>query len=75
MGVEVLAEVRVQLLVVVGGKQVGGQVGENKTKLMLYSTQLKLKLKFELSLATLISTLFDMKMTVDHHHHQQLEDF
>ena len=29
----------------------GGRVGEKKTKLMLYSTQLKLKLKLELSLA------------------------
>ena len=44
LGVEVVVEVRVQLLAVVAG-WVGGQV--------LYSTQLKLKLKFELSLAIL----------------------
>ena len=30
---------------------VGGRVGEKKKKLMLYSTQLKLKSKLELSLA------------------------
>ena len=34
-----------------GGRVGGGRVGEKKTKLMLYSTQLKLKLKLELSLA------------------------
>ena len=43
-------EVRVQLLAVVGG-WVDGWVRDRKNKLMLYSTQLKLKLKFELSFA------------------------
>ena len=44
LGVEVSAEVRVQLLVVVDG-------WVRKTQLMLYSTQSKVKLKLELSLA------------------------
>ena len=35
----------------------GGRVDKKKTKLMLFSTQLELKLKFELSLA--ISTVLD----------------
>ena len=47
---EVVVEVEGHLTTSCGG-WVGGWVGEKKTKLMLYSTQLKLKLKLELSLA------------------------
>ena len=50
--VKVVGEVRVQLLAVEGG-WVGGWVCDKNTKLVLYSTQLKLKLKLELSLAIL----------------------
>ena len=39
----------------------GGRVGEKKTKIMLYSTQLKLKLKLELSLAK-IRVLYHLKL-------------
>ena len=46
--VEVEIEVIFELSLLV---LVGGRVVEKKTKLMLYSTQLKLKLKLELSLA------------------------
>ena len=52
MGVEVTAEIRVQLLVLFDVCVVGG-VGEKKIKLMLYSSQLKLKLKLELSMTIL----------------------
>ena len=46
---EIEVTVELSLLVLVGG----GWVEEKKTKLMLYSTQLYFKLKFELSLAIL----------------------
>ena len=47
LGVEVVVEVRVQLLFRVVGR-IGGS---EKNEIMLYSTQLELKLKLELSLA------------------------
>ena len=62
MGVEVSAEVGVQLLVAAGG-EVGGRGGEKKTKSMLYSTQLKLK-----SLGCIaMSTILRLKLLgIDH---------
>ena len=57
IGVEVAVLVKLSLLILVGGR-----VGQKKTKLMLFSTQLKLKLKFELSLAKITKNVPNLKV-------------
>ena len=47
------------------GGWAGGRMGEKKTKLMLYSTQLKLKLKLELSLAKALIRVVAVAVTPD----------